>query len=138
MDAGGIERVDPVSMTSQGFLITEEELGGELVDFALWSDTLAYAIVSSGLGGTFTTRLVSFDPSSGTLRGVVWDPEAWALSDCLVHPDGWLFVAVRLPDDPGVRVYDAATGALLSDGSIDTGLPPFELTLLPAREGADE
>lgn len=126
VEDGGIERVDLDRWTSRGFLITGAELGGDLVDFCLWSGTRGYAIVSDE---SFVTCLVSFDPSTGLKTGTLYCSSGFDLSDCLTHEAGYLFVGDRDFFDPGVRVYDAETGALLSDGVIPTGLPPFELLL---------
>ena len=40
-----------------------------------------------------------------------------------------LFVSDRNSSNPGVRIYDPGTGALLA-GPLNTGLPPFDITLL--------
>lgn len=127
-DAGGVERVDPVALASRGFAVTEAVLGGDLIDFALWSPDRAYAIVSDA---SFTTILEAWNPSTGQLLGVVYNPGSYELSDLLTYPTGWLFVADRDYVHPGIRIYHAATGTQ-AGGPFGTGLPPFELTLLPA------
>ncbi len=127
LDAGGIERVDPVGRRSRGFLITEEELGGDLVDFALWSDSTAYAVIARP---GFRTALVSFNPATGRRTGLVIDSDGYNLADCLVHSSGVLLVADRNPAHPelaGVYLFDARTGAPVPGGFLSTGLPPFEL-----------
>lgn len=127
IDAGGIERVDPVRLRSEGFVVSEATLGGDLVDFAQWSAARAYAIVS--LPG-FSTALVSYQPSSGELLGVVYNSGSYTLADLLTYPTGRLFVSDRDYFHPGIRVYSVATGALLA-GPISTCLPPNDLIVLP-------
>jgi hypothetical protein len=127
LDAGGIERVDPVALQTEGFIITEDDLGGDLVDFAQWSATRAYAIVS--LPG-FQTALAAWDPSSGQPLEIVYNPGAYVLADLLAYPTGLLYLSDRDYFNPGVRVFNAATGALLA-GPIFTCLPPNELIVLP-------
>ncbi len=127
-DVAGLERVNTTSLQSLGFLATEAALGGDLLDFALWSATRGYAVVSQP---GFNTALIAFNPTTGQSLGSIYDPGGYVLTDLLVHSAGTLFLADRTYSQPGVRIYDAATGAPLG-GPIGTGLPPAELTLLPA------
>jgi len=126
-DGGGIERVDPVGMRSRGLVITEAELGGDIIDFAPWTPERAYAIVS--LPG-FETALVAFNPATGQRIGVVWNPGDFVLADLLSYPTGHLFVADRDYFNPGVRVFDATDGSPVA-GPLFTCLPPNELVILP-------
>ena len=127
IDDGGIERVDLEQWVSNGMMITETELGGDLVDFALWSADKAYAVVSDA---AYNTKLLSFDPTGGIPPEVLYNPGGYVLGDLLTHGSDYLFVVDRYYIDPGVRVYNAETGALVA-GPLDTGLPPFELIVLP-------
>lgn len=127
VDNGGIERVNLSTWQSEGMAVTEAALGGDVLDFALWSANRAYAIATDP---SFSTRLISWNPGTGQVLGTVFNPGDYTLMDVLVHSPGYLFVADRNYTTPGVRVYDADSGGLLS-GPIDTGLPPFELVLLP-------
>jgi hypothetical protein len=127
IDAAGIERVDLQTWESKGMVITEEELGGDISDFALWSAEKAYAVVSDL---AYNTKLLSFDPSGAEPPETLYNPGGYVLGDVLTHPSGYLFLADRDYYTPGVRVYDADTDALVA-GPIDTGLPPFELLVLP-------
>lgn len=128
IDAAGLERVDPVSLQSMGFVVTEAALGGDLVDFGLWSASRGYALVS--LSG-FNTALVTYNPTTGLGTGTVYNPGGYVLGDLVVHAGGRLFLTDRDFNNPGVRVYDAATGGLLA-GPLGTGLPPNELVVLPS------
>ncbi len=128
IDTAGLDRVDPVSLRSLGFVVTEAALGGDLIDFAIWSASRGYALVS--LPG-FNTALLTFNPTTGQGTGTVYNPGGYVLSDLLVHPAGELFLGDRDFNNPGIRVYEAATGALLA-GPLAAGLPPNELVVLPA------
>ncbi len=103
-------------------------MGGDLIDFAIWSASRGYALVS--LPG-FNTALLTFNPTTGQGTGTVYNPGGYVLSDLLVHPAGELFLGDRDFNNPGIRVYEAATGALLA-GPLAAGLPPNELVVLPA------
>jgi len=134
LDAAGIERVDPVEMRSLGLQINEQTLGGDLVDFAQWSPSRAYAIVT--LPG-FNTVLVSYNPATGQRISVVYNPGSFVLADVLSYPTGLIFVSDRDFINPGVRVYNAADGTP-AGGPIFTCLPPNELIVLPASSSGVE
>src|SRR2546426_8615876 len=58
---GGLERVDPFTLTAEGvFFVTESDLGGNITDFVLVSPTKAYAIV---IDDQLRNILLAFDPS---------------------------------------------------------------------------
>jgi hypothetical protein len=132
-DAGGVERVDPAEWRSRGFMVTESALGGDLVDFTLYSDTLGFAIVSQT---GYNTVLAAFDPSTGVRTRTLYNPGGYALLDCLARPSGVLLVADR-GDSAGVRLFDARSGDRIGS-PLSTGLPPFELVLMDSPAPAPE
>jgi len=135
IDAAGIERVDLQTWESKGMVITEEELGGEIGDFAQWSTEKGYVVISDL---TYNTSLLTFDPSGVEPPETLYSPGGYVLGDVLTHQSGYLFLVDRDYYTPGVRVYDAETDALVA-GPVDTGLPPFELLVLPdAASGVEE
>jgi len=123
---GGVEVVDPFTLRSEGLLVTEAALGGDLLDFALVSPTLGWAMISRS---DFSTCLVRFDPSTGATIDEFLCTPGFDLADMELSSDGRLFVGDRRAANPGVRVFDATTGAALA-GPISTGLPPFDFVLL--------
>jgi hypothetical protein len=124
---GGIERVDPAALASEGFIVTEDVLGGTITDFVLVSARKAYAIV---LDESLRNLLVAFDPQEGTFLGRVFASTRF-LSDVALAPDGMLWLADRGLPRPGLRIFDPATDAQRSRGVIDVGLPPFSLGFVP-------
>jgi hypothetical protein len=124
---GGIERVDLQSGRALGFLATEEQLGGDVTDFALVSDRFGYAIVSRP---DFATALVAFDPRDGTRLHTVTEADGFVLFDIELNDRAELFLADRTRRTPGVRIFRAADGAELTAAPIDVGLPPFEIVFL--------
>lgn len=122
---GGIERVDPISMTAEGFFVTEAELGGDLSDFVIVSESLGYAVVTRP---DFTNDVATFDPSAGTRTGTLLSG-AQSISDIEVSRSG-LWVADRTSTRPGIRIFRIANGIEQTAGPIDVGLPPFEIVFL--------
>jgi DNA-binding beta-propeller fold protein YncE len=125
---GGIERVDLATRTPQGFLLSEETAGGDIVDFAFASATRAYAIVSRP---DFTTALIAFDPAAGSLLATVDVADGFDYADIEVNPRGELYLADRRFDRPGLRVFRAVDGSELTAAPLDVGLPPTEVVFLP-------
>lgn len=121
---GGLERVDLRTGTASGFVATEADLGGDITDFAIVSDRLAYAIVSRP---GFTNALISFDPSTGQLLATHHTSSGYTLFDIELNDRGELYLADRSRRAPGIRVFRAADGAPLTTGVLDLGLPPFEI-----------
>ena len=119
---GGIEAIDPVALTSLGFLITETGLEGDVVD-VVWGDSRhSYALVSGA-----SDRLVAWDPTAGSVTATLLASSGFSLVDMERNGRGELYVCKRTQpasgEPSGLLVFDAATDALLA-GPLDTGLPP--------------
>jgi hypothetical protein len=124
---GGLERVDPATLASEGFAVTEDVLGGTITDVVVLSATKGYAIV---LDESLRNVLVAFDPQAGTRTARVFASPHF-LSDVALAPDGTVWLADRSLPRPGIRRFDPVTDAPLGRGVIDVGLPPFSLGFLP-------
>jgi DNA-binding beta-propeller fold protein YncE len=123
---GGIERVDLLSATAEGFFVTEADLGGDITDFVLISDHLGYAILSQG---DFTNALVAFDPTTRMVTQTLMS--GGSLSDVEIDDRGELFVADRNISTPGVRIFRASDGTEITTAPLDLGLPPFDIVFVP-------
>ncbi|HKK70323.1 MAG TPA: FlgD immunoglobulin-like domain containing protein [Candidatus Krumholzibacteria bacterium] len=123
---GGLERIHPFTLRSEGPVLTEAGLDGDLLDVALVDDATGWALINDP---TFNTCLVRFDPTTGERTDTVLCTSGFLLSDLELSRDGRIFVGDRTPSNPGIRVYDASTAQLLS-GPLDVGLPPFDATLI--------
>ncbi len=135
MQDGGVERIDPSGLESLGFLLTESAAGGDINDVVLFSPTTGYAVVTDA---GFDNILVRFDPSTGALTDTLYAPAGYVLADLEISPGGELFLCDRTATDPGIRIYDAASGAPAAGGTIDVGLPPFDIVFSVAvQTGAD-
>ncbi len=117
----GVEFVDPVAGTTSGLVVTEQELGGELLDLVTVGETTV-GIVSDA---SFHTSLVAFPAAGG---GPV---ATWAAADDYDYADvawdgaGQVYLCDRGLGHSGVRVFDAATGGELTAAPVAVGRPPF-------------
>jgi hypothetical protein len=128
---GGIELFDPATGQLSGLIVTEEQLGGDIVDAVLASESVGFAVVGTDSAGAGRTRVVMFDPGSGEVTRVLEDAEAWNHMYLELTPDhSRLWLAERRPSDPGIRIFDAATGDELTAAPLSTGLPPFTICFL--------
>jgi len=123
MQDGGIERVDPSTCESLGFLLTETAAGGDINDVILFSPSIGYAVVTDA---DFNNLLVRFDPSTGALTDTLYAPGGYVLADIEISPGGELFLCDRTATSPGIRIYNAVSG-IATAGPIDVGLPPFDI-----------
>jgi len=127
---GGIERVDTGSLTPEGFVTTESQLGGDLYDFTLPIGGRAHAVVASFSGG-YEQFCVSFDWSTGAKIADVWRPGGYDVMDIETHPGtAQLFLADRVYTNPGVRVFDANDDSQLTTSPLNVGLPPHDLLVI--------
>jgi hypothetical protein len=120
---GGIEAVsDPLSGRSTGFVVTEEQLGGDMSDWIVVDGGPGFAIVTAA---STTDRVVRFNASSGMV-----DPEpvlesaGYTLSGLADLGGGWIAVGDRTAGAAGIRVFDASTKAEVTTVPIGVGLPP--------------
>jgi hypothetical protein len=124
MTDGGIEKIDPVSLTSQGFMITEAAAGGDINEFEILSADKGYMIIATP---SFTTDIVPFDPGAGTAGSPIYSPPGWVLNDIEISPEGELFAADQNETAPGIWIWDTSADTLLTPSPRSTGLPPFQI-----------
>ena len=126
---GGIERIDLLAGESDGWVITSDELGGNVQDFVILRRDLGYALVNVP---NDADRLVSFDPESGRRTGELATAPTFTLTRIVHDPHReQLLVVSRDPASPGVRIFDVSTNRELTDAPLPTGLPPTDLCLVP-------
>ncbi len=126
---GGVEVVDLGSGRSEGLVLGEEALQGDLTALALVSAEKGYVVVSAA---DFSNSVRPVDLAAGT-AGAALAGHSGGYTPDLEVIDGRLLVADRGtfsdPASAGLLVYDAATGHLL-DGPIGLGLPPNSIASL--------
>jgi streptogramin lyase len=129
----GVETIDPLTLSSTGYMLTEAEACGDINDVAIFSSTTGYAVVTDA---SFNNLLVRFDPSTGELTDTLYTPGGYVLSDIEISPGGELFLCDRTATNPGVRIYNAVTGLEITEEPVDVGLPPFDIAFsLPIQTG---
>jgi len=123
---GCVETYDPVSGELSGPLISEADLGGDLVDAVIASADTGYAAIGETLGAEGNSRVVAFDPAAGTKTADLIVADEFDHLSLELSPAGdELWVPDRRSDRPGIRIFDAATGIETTTEPIDVGLPPF-------------
>jgi hypothetical protein len=122
-----VDPLAPLERAAEGFVVTEDVLGGSITDFVMLSATKGYAVVSTE---SIKNVLVAFDPSRGvvTRRLLVRDG---FLPDVALAPDGMLWLADQGLPVPGIRIFDPVDDRQLTRAPIDVGLPPFSMGFLP-------
>lgn len=123
---GGIEKIDPVSMTSLGWVVTEEELNGNILAFRVLSASQGFAVISDA---GFNTCLVEFNPGTGSFVRTIFCTEGFLISQDVILHDGWLIIGDRDLGGPGLRIFDSVTGNQVA-GPVSVGLPPDDMAVL--------
>jgi len=129
---GGIIALDLFDeQMEDGFVITETDFSGEAMDFVIKNATTGYAVLSKA---DFTTCLVRFDPSDGTVTSVIREQSnaygnLWRLE---LHSSGYLYLCDRAVTSPGIRVYDTDNSDLPLNNNLPVyvGLPPADMAFI--------
>jgi hypothetical protein len=116
---GGLQRVDAVNQEAEPFIITEEELGGDITDFVIVSNHVGYAVISKA---DFTNAIVLFDPDEGTVTRTVLNADF--IADIELDDRDELYVSDRSSGSEGVRVFDADDATELTTTPLVVANPP--------------
>jgi hypothetical protein len=120
---GGLERIDPETLQSRGWVVTEATLGGNLNVWDTADGVKGFAVV---LTPEWATQVVAFDVRTGATQGTVALASEYAYTHLLVDPPRQqLFVCDRSYAAPGIRVYRTTDHAPLTAGPIPVGLYPY-------------
>jgi DNA-binding beta-propeller fold protein YncE len=125
LENAGVEFFDPVEQTLSGFIVTEQELGGNVTKAVAVSETKGYALIGvEGENGN-DTHVVIFNPETGKKTGTLIETEGWNYGNIVLTPDQTeLWVSDRTTEKPGIRIFDTETDEEKTDEPIDVGLPP--------------
>jgi len=134
---GGIETIDLGTRQPSGFILSEEDFGGNITDFAMKpSSSQGYIIVAEGgISGSPNTFIASFDLVQAVKLKDVLRPNAGFIHAGIATTSEMLLVGDRcIPEEecgykPGVRIISTLTDEEITTKPINTGLPPFSITV---------
>jgi hypothetical protein len=124
---GGLELIDPADHSLSGFVLREQDLGGDIVDAVIVDDTKGYAVLAvTQPGHGRITSVIRFDPGTGEKTGVLAEADGFDYSFLELSPDAsQLWITDRTRTAPGVRIFDTGDDTEITSVPISTGLPPF-------------
>ena len=146
---GGIERINILTGETDGFIMTESELGGNILDFETYPkyagipglilsvveqyfgislfDRYNHALISDL---SFNTSLVAFDSNEKTVD-TVYSTNGYQLADMTISDRGMILLADRTPGMSGIRIFNAILGTQETTDPIDVGTyPPVHITMI--------
>ncbi len=132
---GGIEVIDLANRETEGILLDESAIGGNLGTLAMVSDSEGYLIVTDA---SFSNSVVRFDLITKTVSASLGDhsggftPGLAVLGDRLYVLDQGSFTD---PASGGIKVYDTQANTLVA-GPITAGLPPNSIAFIGGSTGA--
>ena len=129
---GGIEVIDPISLTTRGILVDDDALGGNVSGVAVTSERRGYAVVVTETG---KNRLVAFDPVTGADLGTILLTPAY-IPEIRSDGDGYLLVAEYDISDPRLRIIDGTTGGTIA--RLPLPRPPASMAILTRDLSAEE
>ncbi len=134
LDDGGLELLDLSDHSLSGFLITENDLGGNITDAVIASESKGYAIIGIVNGVQVASHLVSFNPTTGQKLTDLLVSDTWAYNALELTPDNQqLWLADGTFSNPGIRIFDVATDQEISNGPISVNLPPTAICFVESQ-----
>jgi len=127
---GGVEAIDPNTLTSLGIVLPESALGGDISDVEIRDGNHAYALVTLANAN----QLVSWDPGTGTVLDTLTTANGgFSLPDMEANDRGELYVCRNDFASPGLLVFRMSDDTFLA-GPLSTGLPPLAVTFDHAND----
>ena len=129
---GGIEVVNLLTLKTEGIVLSESVLGGDVGPLSMLSDTAGYVVLTDA---NFVNSIKPFDLAAGTASDPLPDhsggftPAISVLGSTLYVLDRGSFSD---PASAGVKIYASATNTL-SAGPISTGIPPSDIAFVDVK-----
>jgi len=120
---GGVVILDTARSSLSASSVTETSLGGDLNALVMTSPSSGFAVVNDA---SFNTSLVKFSAGAVT---TLYNPGGFSLAG-IALTGSELWIADQTFSNPGVRIFDADSGAELTTAPISVGLPPTEILFL--------
>lgn len=128
---GGVEAFNLTTKTFRtGFLYSEIEAGGDILDVKIKNDTLGFAFV---LDSGFNKYIHSFNPSTGRkISTIAYFPSSYGnISGLALSKSGKLYTGESTFSKPGIAIYDTEkNNQRLNPTVIEAGLRPFDIIVL--------
>ncbi len=123
---GGVEKFDPVQKKSFGFITTEKQLGGDLVDVECFGPANCVAIISKP-----HTELVQFDPQTGMKVRTLWSSSGYHLRQVVTDVnEKHLYLVDANPESPQIRVWSWDSLQQRQDLNWLLKLPPYQMEIM--------
>ncbi len=123
---GGIEAINPNTNTTDGIILTDNELGGPLGVMAILNETTAYITV---FDESFNNLVVPFDFSARTVDTALACIGTSFIPSLAFDHNDMLYIADQDTNNPGIQVFDPSTNEKI-EGPISTGLPPSGIAFI--------
>ncbi|MFH1311590.1 MAG: FlgD immunoglobulin-like domain containing protein [Candidatus Eisenbacteria bacterium] len=137
---GGIETVNPVTLKSNGVVITETELGGDIYDGLFAPDGKGYAVVLDPAPWPDNYgRLVAFDRATRVVTDTLHRQTSGmgaSLATIELNRQRELYLCDRDLTQPGIRIFDTVGDSLITFR--DVGIPPFDIAFIQAPMAGTE
>ncbi len=124
---GGLETVDPITYSAEGFFVTEGDLGGDVGALAVVDGAKVYVVVTDSSWAN-DVAVVEKTDGSWQKQGTLGLPGAF-IPGLALDGQGRLLVPDRDTTSPGVRIYDTATDQEVEGSPVDVGLPPNSIAV---------
>ena len=115
--------MDPITNTSEGVILQDEEIGGPIGTMTVLNETTAYVTI---FDDDFNNFVVPIDLSTLTIGSPLTDIGTGFIAELAFDSNGFMYVPDRDTANPGIHVFDTMTDEKV-EGPIDTGLPPFAI-----------
>lgn len=123
---GGIDVIDLATQRALGYVVTEEDLGGNITDVAFAGGGRGYAIV---LDAQFNNLLVQFDMAAPQEITSLFASDSFLPDLEYDSVQDQLYLVDRSVLQPGIHIFRGSDGAELTPEPVSTGLPPTGILL---------
>ncbi|MFC1852394.1 hypothetical protein ACFL27_19525 [candidate division CSSED10-310 bacterium] len=122
---GGIEVIDILSLESEGLLVNESNLGGDILDFD-YRKNIGYVLISDL---EFNTRVLTIDMETGAIGAPLLETAGFFLNNVAINDRDELWILDRSPLLSGIHIFDALDRSFLEKINL-SGLPPFWISFI--------
>jgi len=127
---GGVEVVDPETLTSEGILVDDADLGGSPGDLEIDGEHAFITVGFFDSGFNFVTKVIRFHPGqTGTPELKEIYRSDGFIQDIAIDETGLLLVGDRDPAVNGILFLDPESGEVVG-GPVNVGSPPSSITFV--------